>query len=250
MDDTELALSLATEASSLLLRLRPGTSRSAKPAYDECAGLLLGGLRAERPEDGVLYAGTADDPVRHERPRVWIVDPLYDRAAYGSRRETDFYVHIALWDSDAMVTGAIGLPAHGLVLGCAPGPYRGLPRCSPEIGAIGVGSPGSRLAGRIARTFGARLVRFRSHGASAVGALLGTVDAHIVQHPEGEWCSAAAVAVANATGMHTSRIHGAALHYNQRQPVIHDLLICPAPTGPAVVARIQEVRDGPSAGPA
>jgi 3'(2'), 5'-bisphosphate nucleotidase len=252
VDDNELALALASEASRLLIDLRAGAARAGIPAYDRCAALLLDGLRTQRPQDGVLYAGMAGDPPREDRHRVWIVDPLYGAAAYATPRETDFFVHVALWDSDAMVTGAIGLPARGLVIGCAPGRPSRRDRSRATIDAIGVGSPGSSvIADQVARSFGARLVPFRSHGASAAGVLLGAVDAHIVQQPESEWCSAAAVAVATANGMHASRLDGSRLRYNQLEPMIRDLLICPAHAGPTVVARIQAVRGSdPATGPA
>jgi 3'(2'), 5'-bisphosphate nucleotidase len=41
-----------------------------------------------------------------------------------------------------------------------------------------------------------------------------------------EWDSAAPVAVARAAGLHTSRLDGSALAYNQPRPWLPDLLVC------------------------
>ncbi len=43
-----------------------------------------------------------------------------------------------------------------------------------------------------------------------------------------EWDSAAPVAVARAAGLHTSRLDGSPLAYNQADPSLPDILICPA----------------------
>jgi 3'(2'), 5'-bisphosphate nucleotidase len=41
-----------------------------------------------------------------------------------------------------------------------------------------------------------------------------------------EWDSAAPVAVARAAGLHTSRLDGSPLRYNQASPWLPDLLVC------------------------
>jgi 3'(2'), 5'-bisphosphate nucleotidase len=55
-------------------------------------------------------------------------------------------------------------------------------------------------------------------------------DADVYVHAGGqyEWDSAAPVAVAVAAGLHASRIDGSALEYNRPDPVLPDILICPA----------------------
>ena len=54
----------------------------------------------------------------------------------------------------------------------------------------------------------------------------GEVDAYVHAGGQYEWDSAAPVAVARAAGLHTSRIDGSPLVYNQADPLLPDLLVC------------------------
>jgi 3'(2'), 5'-bisphosphate nucleotidase len=58
--------------------------------------------------------------------------------------------------------------------------------------------------------------------------MLGEADAYVHAGGQYEWDSAAPVAVALAAGLHASRLDGSALRYNQPDPVLPDILICPA----------------------
>jgi 3'(2'), 5'-bisphosphate nucleotidase len=51
-------------------------------------------------------------------------------------------------------------------------------------------------------------------------------DAYVHAGGQYEWDSAAPVAVARAAGLHTSRIDGSPLVYNQRDVLLPDLLVC------------------------
>lgn len=53
-------------------------------------------------------------------------------------------------------------------------------------------------------------------------------DAEIYLHTGGqyEWDNCAPVAVAQAAGLHASRIDGSPLRYNCQNPLLPDLLIC------------------------
>ena len=64
--------------------------------------------------------------------------------------------------------------------------------------------------------------------------------AEIYHHAGGqfEWDNSAPVAVAAAAGLHTSRIDGAALVYNCRDPLLPDLLICRPEYADAVLAAV------------
>ncbi len=61
-------------------------------------------------------------------------------------------------------------------------------------------------------------------------------DAEIYLH---EWDNCAPVAVAAAAGLLTSRIDGASLVYNCRDPLLPDLLICRQDYAPLVLAAIK-----------
>ena len=56
----------------------------------------------------------------------------------------------------------------------------------------------------------------------------GVTDAYVHGGGQYEWDSAAPVAVARAAGLHTSRLDGSPLRYNQPNPYLPDLLICRA----------------------
>ena len=65
-----------------------------------------------------------------------------------------------------------------------------------------------------------------SAGAKAMAVVAG--DADIYAHTGGqyEWDNCAPVAVASAAGVHTSRLDGTPLRYNQSDTYVPDLLVC------------------------
>ena len=54
----------------------------------------------------------------------------------------------------------------------------------------------------------------------------GEADAYVHGGGQYEWDSAAPVAVARAAGLHTSRLDGSDLVYNQPNPYLPDLVVC------------------------
>ncbi len=71
------------------------------------------------------------------------------------------------------------------------------------------------------------LVQLGSAGAKAAAVMRGEADAYVHAGGQYEWASAAPAAVALAAGFHASRLDGAALRYNQPDPVLPDILLCP-----------------------
>ena len=71
------------------------------------------------------------------------------------------------------------------------------------------------------------LIPLGSAGAKAAVVIQGEADAYVHAGGQYEWDSAAPVAVAVAAGLHASRIDGSALRYNQPDPVLPDILMCP-----------------------
>ena len=71
--------------------------------------------------------------------------------------------------------------------------------------------------------------------------MLGEADVYAHSGGQYEWDSAAPVAVADAAGLHTSRLDGAPLRYNQPNPWLPDLLVCRPDLAPKVLAAIQEL---------
>ena len=233
-DDDRLAAELAEQAGKLLLDLRakggdPGGLRKAGDRLSH--EFLAAELAARRPGDAVLSEEGRDDMARLAAGRVWIVDPLDGTREFGEPGRTDWAVHVALWEHGALTAGAVALPAQGQVLATAAPPV--LP---PVHRAAG---PGGQLRVVVSRTrppaflerlgeeLNVMLVPLGSAGAKAAAVLRGDADAYIHAGGQYEWDSAAPAAVALAAGFHASRLDGSALRYNQPDPVLPDILICP-----------------------
>ncbi len=75
-----------------------------------------------------------------------------------------------------------------------------------------------------------------SAGAKAMEVVLGRADIYAHTGGQYEWDSAAPAAVAQAAGLHTSRIDGSSLRYNQPNPYLPDLLICQPEWAAKVIA--------------
>jgi 3'(2'), 5'-bisphosphate nucleotidase len=61
-------------------------------------------------------------------------------------------------------------------------------------------------------------------------------DVYVHAGGQYEWDSAAPVAVARAAGLHTCRIDGSALVYNQPDPKLPDLVVCRPELAESVLA--------------
>jgi 3'(2'), 5'-bisphosphate nucleotidase len=65
-----------------------------------------------------------------------------------------------------------------------------------------------------------------SAGAKAMAVVRGEADIYLHTGGQYEWDNCAPVAVAQAAGLHCSRIDGSPMRYNNRDPYLPDLLIC------------------------
>ncbi|MFN4113931.1 MAG: 3'(2'),5'-bisphosphate nucleotidase CysQ [Sphingomonadaceae bacterium] len=229
MTDAELAAHLAHVAGRLLLEVRASgvfTGKALGKAGDETANqFLCHALRAQRPDDGLLSEEEKDNPERLAKGRVWIVDPVDGTREYGEER-SDWAVHVGLAVDGVATIGAVALPGldGGVVLrsdqpqALPPAPSRPrmvVSRTRPAAEAVAV-----------AKTLGAELVPMGSAGAKAMAVVLGQAEIYLHSGGQYEWDSCAPVAVARAHGLHTSRMDGSALVYNQRDTYMPDLLIC------------------------
>jgi 3'(2'), 5'-bisphosphate nucleotidase len=247
-DDHFLAAELAEEAGRRLLDLRRGGGDPAelRKAGDRLSHeFLTAELAARRPGDAVLSEEGVDDPVRLSASRVWIVDPLDGTREFGEEGRTDWAVHVALWEADAsggeggLTVGAVALPAQGLVLGTAKPPE--VPAKATDGRSLRVVVSRTRppaFLERMCEQMDITLVPWGSAGAKASEVIKGEADAYIHGGGQYEWDSAAPVAVARAAGLHTSRIDGSVLRYNQHNPVLPDILICTAPLAGLLVDAI------------
>ena len=97
----------------LELRAQGGDPDVLRKAGDRLSHeFLTAALAAARPGDVVLSEEGADNPARLTARRVWIVDPLDGTREFGEPGRTDWAVHVALWESDALpAPGGTTLPA-------------------------------------------------------------------------------------------------------------------------------------------
>lgn len=178
-------------------------------------------LVQHRPNDAMLSEEAEDDLARLDNSRVWIIDPLDGTREYAGGRQ-DWAVHIALAEDGKIVEAAVGMPDLGRVFS------------SSEVRAV-EGSRTNRLvisqnttpaiAEFIAEDLGMELVTMGSCGAKAVSVILGDNDAYVHAGGQYEWDNAAPVGIAQAAGLHTSRLDGTDLCYNCESPYLPDLVI-------------------------
>ena len=253
---------LAGEAGRRLiaLRARGGDAKALRDAGDRLSHeFLTDELARLRPGDAVLSEEGADDPARLSANRVWIVDPLDGTREYGEPGRTDWAVHVALWADGELTAGAVGLPAQDTMLSTAVLKSEG-PLPSRETPSAGEASAGTRQsAGQplrlvvsrsrppefvtdLAASLGAVLVPMGSAGAKAAAVIDGQADAYVHSGGQYEWDSAAPVAVARAAGLHASRIDGSDLRYNQANPSVPDILICPIELAAMLLGAINRSR--------
>jgi 3'(2'), 5'-bisphosphate nucleotidase len=232
-DDDRLARDLASEAGRLLLALRAGGGEPAelRKAGDRKSHEFLAARLAElRPEDAVLSEEGRDDLSRLGADRVWIVDPLDGTREFGEPGRTDWAVHVALWEGGELTAGAVALPAQGgAVLSTAePPPAPPVPPPGRPVRVLVSRTRPPAFLEQLAEQIELTLIPLGSAGAKAAEVIRGDADAYVHSGGQYEWDSAAPVAVAQAAGLHASRLDGSKLAYNQADPSLPDILICPA----------------------
>lgn len=230
LDDHQLCRELADAAGEVLLRLRSERAGD-DPADLKMAGdqgsqdFLAAALAAARPHDSVLSEEAADDLSRRDARRVWIIDPLDGTREFSEVPRVDWAVHVALWQDGDLVAGAVARPAMGSTLATDAPPSLPASVDGPIRLAVSRTRP-PQFVTRLASRLSAELVPMGSAGVKATAVVDGAADAYVHAGGQYEWDSAAPVAVARAAGLHTSRIDGSPLTYNQADPSLPDLLIC------------------------
>jgi 3'(2'), 5'-bisphosphate nucleotidase len=248
--DDVLARDLAVAAGERLLAIRAngGDPADLRRAGDRLSHEFLAAELARlRPDDAVLSEEGVDDPARLSASRVWIVDPLDGTREFGEPGRTDWAVHVALWEHGELTAGAVALPAAGgaggTVLSTAE-PIAPQPVQSPLRLLVSRSRP-PEFVQQLAEKLGATLVPLGSAGAKTAAVITGAADAYVHSGGQYEWDSAAPVAVARWAGLHTSRIDGSKLAYNQASPSLPDILVCPAAIAPLLLETIGSVLSVP-----
>ena len=226
--DHSFAAWTATVAGERLLQVRQEglQGKELKDRGDLVSHELLMQLLAEhRPGDSVLSEEGRDDKRRLEADRVWIIDPVDGTREFSEPPRDDWAVHVALWERGELVAGAVAQPGLGTTF------HTGAPSAVPD-------KPGGPLRIAVSRTrppafvadlaaeLGGEPVPMGSAGAKVISVVRGVTDVYVHAGGQYEWDSAAPVAVARAAGLHTSRIDGSPLLYNQDDVLLPDLLVC------------------------
>jgi 3'(2'), 5'-bisphosphate nucleotidase len=196
----------------------------------------MAALKEAVPDDAVLSEEGRDDQTRLSASRVWIIDPLDGTREFGEGRD-DWAVHVGLVEGGRAVAGAVALPARSMVLGTRPstierGSFGPVPS-APRVLVSRSRPPAAATA--IADALGGQLVPLGSAGAKAMAVVLGEADVYAHSGGQYEWDSCAPVAVAEAAGLHVSRLDGSPLRYNNPDPYLPDLLICRKELADAVI---------------
>ena len=242
MNDHELAAGVAGAAADLLLQLRAGGA-SKDDGDRESNDLILAMLRDARPEDAILSEESRDDPIRLERERVWIVDPLDGTREFGEPGRSDWAVHIALVVNGVPDACAVALPAQGnAVLSTAEPPSLAPPHDGKLRLVVSRTRPPD-LAAYLAVRLDAELVPLGSAGAKTMAVVQGHADVYAHSGGQYEWDSAAPVGVARAAGCHCSRLDGAPLVYNRPDPYLPDLLVCRPELADVVLSTVAAAPD-------
>ena len=253
MSDGDLAAHLAEVAGRILINVRASGLFSPKAlgkAGDQTANqFLVHALREVRPEDGLLSEEEKDNPERLAKSRVWIVDPVDGTREYGEER-SDWAVHVGMAVDGEAVLGAVALPGLDLT-GAGGGTVlrsdqpRPLPPAPEKLRMVVSRTRPAKEAVAVAERLDAELVPMGSAGAKAMAVILGQADIYLHSGGQYEWDSMAPVAVAQAHGLHCSRIDGSPLIYNQEDVYLPDLLICRKEHAEQVLSLISEVRSAP-----
>ena len=229
LSDAALAAALAGEAGALLAALRTDGSLMGKAlggAGDVQANLLIcDGLRSARPGDGLLSEEERDNPARRTHSRVWIVDPLDGTREYGEGR-ADWAVHVALAIDGVATHGAVALPGRDGDVVLRSDQPRPVPPAPQRLRLVVSRTRPAAEALKVAAALDGEVIPMGSAGAKAMAVVLGEADIYLHSGGQYEWDSCAPVAVAMAHGLHTSRLDGSPLVYNQADTYLPDLLIC------------------------
>jgi 3'(2'), 5'-bisphosphate nucleotidase len=242
VNDHELAARVAGAAAELLLRLR-ARGASKDDGDRESNDLILAMLRDARPDDAILSEESRDDPVRLERERVWIVDPLDGTREFGEAGRSDWAVHIALVVNGTPDACAVALPAQDNVVFSTASPPALAPPADGKMRLLVSRTRPPDLAQYLAVTLDAELVPLGSAGAKTMAVIQGHADVYAHSGGQYEWDSAAPVGVARSAGCHCSRLDGAPLVYNQPDSYLPDLLVCRPELADAVLAAVANAPD-------
>jgi 3'(2'), 5'-bisphosphate nucleotidase len=238
MADTDAALArrIAETAGALLLTLQSSRlfrDKALGRVGDRIANdFILDALGLARPEDGILSEERKDTTKRLGHRRVWIVDPL-DGTREFSEQRSDWAVHIGLAIDGVAAVGAVALPGLGVTL--ATDQRFETAALPARLRMLVSRTRPAREAVAVAEALNAELVPMGSAGAKAMAVVRGEAEIYLHTGGQYQWDSCAPIAVARAAGLHTSRVDGSPLRYNEAETYLPDLLICRPELAPRIL---------------
>ena len=231
------AATLATMAGRALLELRAGPPRftDVGAAGDRLAHqLLVKELTRLYPNDDVR----SEEGLEHVSGsgRLWIIDPLDGTREFRQRDRSDWAVHVALVIGGVAVVGAVALPAIDITLSTgAPRELAARAESDPPRVVVSRSRP-TEVAYDVSEAIGGVMIPMGSAGAKIGAVVLGAADVYVHAGGQYEWDSAAPVAVAEASGLHASRLNGDPLRYGAPDAWLPDLVVCRPELTDAVLA--------------
>jgi myo-inositol-1(or 4)-monophosphatase len=176
------------------------------------------------PEAGWLSEETADDPIRLERTRVWIVDPIDGTRAFASGHP-DWSISIALVESGRPVLGVLHAPIHDrlyearLGVGAWCNGERLQVSEAESLKRARVAGP-KPLVDRFERRMGAveRLPKVPSLALRLARVAEGSIDVGLVSSNSQDWDIAAADLILHEAGALLTDFAGTPPAYNKPQP--------------------------------
>lgn len=234
--ELDTATRLALEAGALLLRHRgAGMTVEHKTSADdpvtaadrEASALIVAGLRAAFPADGLLSEEEVDSPERLRHERVWMIDPI-DGTKEFTTGSPDFCVSIGLAVRGGAVLGVVYAPATDELFSGAVGEgvqKNGVPvvPVAPETFRLSVSDtehgrelhrhdiPGMFPSGSIAL----KLARMAA----------GEADVTFSMSPRAEWDICAGHALLRAAGGDLRRRDGRPIVYNSPRPTLEQGIV-------------------------
>jgi myo-inositol-1(or 4)-monophosphatase len=206
---------------------------------------LKGVITAARPDDGWLSEESADSAARLERRRVWVIDPI-DGTRDFLRGRTGWAVSVALVEAGSVVAAVLNAPAQDRLY--AAGVGRGATLNGKRLAVSGLATlEGVRLPieqPNLNASFwpspwpGTAVAKPNSLALRMAMLAADEADAWVEGRSIAEWdVAAASLILAEAGGILTDR-HGAALAFNQPQPIIHGLAAATPALHGDVLARL------------
>ena len=131
-------------------------------------------------------------------------------------------MHIALAEDGVITHSAVGMPDLGMVFSTSDVRRVDGPKTNRLVISRNSEVP---VAEFIAEDLGMELIMMGSCGAKVVSVVLGDNDAYVHCGGQYEWDNAAPIGIAQAAGLHATRLDGTEFEYNQDDTYLPDLLV-------------------------